>query len=181
MAVYRVDEMFDDQPTDTPYYAGDSILLGEDDELWNTIERMGIPIEVAERAELMGGPIKRLIKRIRKRIRKRRARRAKKKALAELGPEQPVSQVPQFAFSTPRGGVTYGPGGMNITYPQAGPGSVPVSVAPQQQQVARAGMANPLEFIQKNPMLLAIPVGIFAMSMLMQKRRRGNGNGNGKK
>lgn len=168
--VYRVDEMFDDQPTDTPYYAGDPIdLLG--DELFDEIESMGYP------PELMGGPFKRLIKRIRKRIKARRAKRAKKTAMAELGPEQAqVSPLPQFAFQTPRGGFSTGPGGMNITYPQAGPG-FPVQVGPQQQPVAKAGMANPLEFIQKNPMLLAIPVGLFAMTMMMKKKRGGNGNG----
>jgi hypothetical protein len=112
--------------------------------------------------ELMGGWLKRMIKKIRARVRARRARRAQSKAAEGLPPE------PQrFSLQTPGGGVTLGPSGLNVTSPLTrsitGAGRYPLTTVPPAAQ-------TPMQAMMKNPMMLAIPLGLVALFAIMKKK-----------
>jgi len=105
--------------------------------------------------EYMGGIFKKLFTRIRDRI---RARKAARKAAG-----QPAS----YGLSTPAGSVQLGPEGLNIT-PSGGGAGIQAGLLPVQQQTTQAGIMG---MVQKNPMLLMIPLALFAL-LTMKKGKK---------
>lgn len=158
----RMDDMFDDSTyfqdsPDNSMYGDELDLLGN--EVIEELELMGYDLD---QIDYMGGPFKRLFRKIRDRIRARRKKRAEKKARSAMGPD--TTEVP-YSVSTPRGTLTASSAGLSLIKPAGG--MVPVQ--------AQTGF-NPMEMIQKNPMLLLIPVAGIAI-MMMGRKRRGNGGG----
>lgn len=149
----EVDDMFPD--TDSyqfaPSYLGGCRVGDEDNKVLKEIALMGYDIEDEE--FLMSGPFKKLFKRIQKRIRKRREDRAKKQAMREM--KTGKEEQPELALQTRQG--VYGIG------PQ-GPSYTPRGQMPMQQQPATT--AGLMDMFKKNPMMLAIPIGLLAIMLL---------------
>lgn len=151
-----VDDFFPDSDSwiESPSYLGVSEDI--DNETLNELELMGY--DCSNPDLLMSGPFKRLFKKIRNRIRKRREDRAKKAAMAELGPTPPPEA--SFKMQTTTGDtVGYGPGGFQYQKYQPPTASAPGAMTANIMQ-------DPMGFIQKNPMVLAIPAAILMMSIL---------------
>ena len=150
----EVDDMFPD--TDSyllpPTYLGGCRVGDEDNKILEEIALMGYDIEDEE--FLMSGPFKRLFKKIQKRIRKRREARAKKQAMREM--KSGKEEQPEFSLQTRKG--VYGIGPQGPSYMPRG--QMPVS---PQQPATTAGI---MEMFQKNPMMLAIPIGLLAIMLL---------------
>lgn len=149
-----VDDMFPD--TDSyllpPSYMGGCTVSGdEDNEVLREIALMGYDVENED--FLMSGPFKRLFKRIQKKVRARREARAKKQAMREM--KSGKEEQPQFALQTTQG--TYGIGPQGPTY---------LPAQQQQQAYAQPATAGLMEMFQKNPMMLAIPIGLLAIMLL---------------
>ncbi len=157
----RVDDIFDDEAgisesPDRALYGDELDLLGQ--EVLDELEMLGYDVSDPD---LLGGPFRRLFRKIRDRVRARRKKRAEKKARAALGPEQ--AETP-YSISTPRGTLTASSAGLSLTKPAPG--------APVIQQ--QTGF-NPIALIQKNPLLLMVPVAGIAIMMMGKKRGGGNG------
>lgn len=163
MAVTRIDDMDFSDMVDLPQnLTGDEI-----DTIIDDYNLMGY--DEYEMPELMGGWLKRLFRKIRDRV---RARKAARKATGEPAPE--------VSFSTARGQVNLSPSGMSLTKRGAGAGQIALSpsglsvtqpYSPAYAQVAPNPFANMMEQFQKNPMLLAIPVGLIVLSIVSNRRR----------
>ncbi len=149
----EVDDMFPD--TDSyqfaPSYLGCRVG-DEDNKILKEIALMGYDIEDEE--FLMSGPFKKLFKRIQKRIRKRREDRAKKQAMREM--KTGKEESPGFALKTREGTYGLSPEGPAYTPRQEG-------VLMPRQPATTAGI---MEMFQKNPMMLAIPIGLLAIMLL---------------
>lgn len=157
---------FDDRPDMDDMVLDNTELDGEEfgDEL--DPETMDYILQRAEmmgcdtsNPEMMAGWLKRLARKIRDRVRARRRRRAESKARSEA----PAAPIAPFTIQTPRGGFSMGPSGVNVFRPGQ-PG------APGQYPLATQASANPLQAMFKNPMMLAIPLGLVAVLALMKKK-----------
>lgn len=151
-----VDDFFPD--TDSyllpPSYmgSGHGCIGDEDNEVLRQIQLLGGDIN--DEDYLMSGPFKRLFKKIQKRIRKRREARAKKQAMREM--KTGKEEQPEFALQTKQG--TYGISPLGPSYTPRG--QMPVS------QPAGTTTAGIMDMFQKNPMMLAIPIGLLAILLL---------------
>lgn len=155
-----IDDML--EPDDEFGQYEDPEMMGdtEDEEVMEEMEMLGYDVDDITEAELMGGPFARLFRKIRDRVRKRRAARAERKASASLPAEQP------YTISTPRGSLTTSPTG--LAFNRAAP-------ATQAMQMP----SNPMQMIQSNPMLLAIPAGLILF--MMMGKRGGGGRGDSRR
>lgn len=99
----------------------------------------------------MGGWLKNLVNRIKTRVRERRAQRA-------------AAGIPsQYAISTPGGTVSAGAGGFSYM-PTGGGQGIQAGLVPVETQ--QAGIMGTL---QKNPMLMMLPVAFLALMMMKKK------------
>lgn len=149
----EVDDMFPDTESYLlpPTYLGMGECMGDlDNEVFQEMEMLGYDINNED--FLMSGPFKRLFKRIQKRIRAKRESRAKKQAMREM--KSGKEEQPEYSLQTRKG--VYGIG------PQ-GPSYTPRGQMPVTQPATTAGI---MEMFQKNPMMLAIPIGLLAIMLL---------------
>lgn len=139
---YRVDDMaFYGMEYDLEELDGDSID--------NLIDEYGLMGYDDLPVEYMGGIFKKLFRRIRDRIRARKA--ARKQA----------GQPANYGLTTPAGTVQVGPQGLNITPADGGTG-IQAGLVPAGQPMQQAGIMG---MVQKNPMLLMIPLALVALLM----------------
>jgi len=134
---------------DMPFYGIEyNVDELEGDAIDNVIDEYGLMGYDDLPVEYMGGIFKKLFTRIRDRIRARKA--------ARIAAGQPAS----YGLSTPAGSVQLGPEGLNIT-PSGGGAGI-------QEQTTQAGIMG---MVQKNPMLLMIPLALFAL-LTMKKGKK---------
>jgi hypothetical protein len=157
----RIDEMF-----------GDCKIDGIDNDIDNEIDRielMGYDFEEMESPELMGRLFGRLIARLRKRRKKGgiirrivKRVRARRKARAKAKKGKTRGDDFGLSLTTPEGTATFGPGGISFEDRAA---MIKQGMVPPEE-----GAGGIMAQITKNPMLLAIPAGLFLM-MIMKKKR----------